>query len=124
MAIRQIRLPEPAGTPRVVLTETPAPTTPQPNPKQPTAGDPPPPRRPEASPAPAPAAPVAPAPSPASEADPRVWYRAEPWLAVELAAAVPVLAALVSPQEYRVWLVALAALLVAAGLAMLAVRHR
>jgi hypothetical protein len=56
--------------------------------------------------------------------DGRPWYRSEAWLAVELAALLPVLAALVTPQPARVPLVVLSAALIALGLAMLVVRDR
>jgi hypothetical protein len=117
MAIRQVRLPDPAGTPRVTVAESPAPTTPQPTP-----GEAPPPRRPEASPPSTPAAPPAPALPPAAAAG--AWYRSEAWLVVELAAVVPVLVALVAPEAFRVWLVALGGVLIASGLVMLILRDR
>lgn len=123
MAIRQIRLPDPAGTPRLVVAETPATSVP------PT---------PAPAPAPAPVPASAPIPVPAPEAVPppaaasvralpvptRRWYRSESWLAVELAAVVPVVVALVAPRPFRIPLVALGLVLVVLGLAMLVVHER
>ena len=126
MAIRQIRLPDLAGTPRLVIPETPTSAAPP----LPDAVAP----RPAAPPPPAPAPEIAPeiALPPAVRprdpveppADPRAWYRSEAWLAVEFAALVPVLAALVAPPPYHLWLVALAGAMIALGLAMLVVRDR
>jgi hypothetical protein len=119
MAIRQIRLPDPTGTPRLVVSETPATSVP-----------------PKPAPAPAPTPVLVPTPAPEAVPPPaaavralpssssRRWYRSESWLAVELAAVVPVVAALVAPEAFRIPLVALGGLLVALGLAMLVVHER
>jgi hypothetical protein len=74
--------------------------------------------------APAPAvATRAPEPAPAAEAVPDgPWYRQERWLAVTLAALVPLFAALLVPQSMRVPLVALGVAFVLAGVLMLT-RH-
>lgn len=119
MAIHQVRLPDKAGTPRLVTTETPHPSTPRA-----TSGDAPPPSPPPAPPRREASLPSAPVAAPAVEPDPRAWYRSEAWLAVEMSAVVPVVAALVAPEAFRVPLVALAAALILLGLAMLVVRDR
>jgi uncharacterized membrane protein len=73
---------------------------------------------------PAPADP-APADPVAEPAEPGVsWYRSEPWLAVLLAAFVPLLGASVAPVALRVPLVGVGGLIVAVGLAMLVRRDR
>ena len=120
MAIRQIRLPDPAGTPRLVVSETPAtsvPPTPAPAPAPDSAPTPAP--APEAVPPPLPAASVRALPVPT-----RRWYRSESWLAVEIAAVVPVVVALVAPEAFRIPLVALGGVLVVLGLSMLVVHER
>jgi hypothetical protein len=107
MAIHNVRLPDAAGTPRIVIPETP------------TSGVPPlPPDAPTSERTTSERDSGVPAP------DGRPWYRSEAWLAVELAALLPVLAALVTPQPARVPLVVLSAALIALGLAMLVVRDR
>lgn len=50
---------------------------------------------------------------------PRRWYRAEPWLAVELAAVLVMLTSSVFSPPFRIALVGLSALLTVAGAAML-----
>jgi hypothetical protein len=47
------------------------------------------------------------------------WYRREPWLAVELLAFVPLLAALAVPRRFQLALIAVGGLLVALGLVLL-----
>jgi Meckel syndrome type 1 protein len=54
----------------------------------------------------------------------RPWYRAEPWLAVLVAAFVPLLVAVVAPAALRLPLVAAGGVLVAVGLALLLRRDR
>ena len=49
----------------------------------------------------------------------RPWYRREPWLAVELAAFLPMVAAFLVPEQLGVPLVGFSGFLVAAGLALL-----
>jgi hypothetical protein len=72
----------------------------------------------------APRAASAPAPSRSRPADSRVadegpWYRREAWLAVSLAAFVPIFVGFFTPQSMHVPLLALAALLVIVGLGLL-----
>lgn len=121
MAIHQVRLPDTAGTPRLVIAETPTSAAPP----TPGAGEP---AAPAAPPLPETHAPaphwrdaIAP-PVPAD--DPRPWYRAEAWLAVEFASVVPVVVALIAPEGFRLWLVGLAGAMIALGLAMLVRRDR
>jgi hypothetical protein len=128
MAIRQIRLPDPAGTPRVTIADTPTSSAPSTSPSTDPSTNPsatplvsPPDGGP--SPEPAVAAPVHRATT-APASDTRPWYHGEAWLAVEVASVVPVIVALFAPQAFRGWLVALAATMIVAGLAMLVARDR
>lgn len=52
------------------------------------------------------------------------WYKREPWLAVCLAAFVPVIAALLAPQSWRVPLTAATAVLMFASMVMLVLHLR
>ena len=52
----------------------------------------------------------------------RPWYRKERWLVVQLAALIPILTAMLAPQEYRVPLCILGGALVAIGTVMM-LRH-
>jgi hypothetical protein len=77
------------------------------------------------NPAPAAAADVvdtATAPLPSTERrheTPWPWYRREPWLAVVLAAFVPIAVGFATPQEFHVLLISVSALLVIVSTAML-----
>jgi len=57
--------------------------------------------------------------TPAPTAPERRWYHREPWLAVELLAFVPLLAALAVPRRFQLALIGIGALLVALGLVLL-----
>ncbi len=54
--------------------------------------------------------------------NPRPWYRRERWLAVELAALPPTIAAFVVPESARPTFVIISALLLLGGLVMLVMR--
>ena len=59
-------------------------------------------------------------PSTTENAEPRAWYRREPWAAVTLSAFVPIVAAFALPEGVRVALLALSALLLVLGVVLLA----